>query len=646
MLKTIHCLFVAAVFLNTVYAQKNVQPTPEEIALSKSLKEKYPDNSVVLLESSDYISFEFNKNEEKIYVNQESNESIINIDSRAQIQKYSFYDEQTTIRKFEVTTKNDKSTKPYITDEALTNDDLFHHDTRVKYTNISFPLMGYKHNTYISKEYRDIKYFSNIYFNDDYPVLKKVIKIEVPNWLDLELKEFNFEQYSIQKDISTNTKNDSKTFTFTINNIPARYNEPDSPGPTYIYPHLLILAKSYTFDGENKNIFHSTQDLYNWYKSLVTALKNDNTVFKKKVLSLTENTTSDEEKIKNIYYWVQDNIRYIAFEDGIAGFKPDEASNVFDKRYGDCKGMANLLKQMLLEAGFDARLTWIGTKRIAYDYSTPNLSVDNHMICTLFKDGDTIFLDATEKFNAYGEYANRIQGKQALIENNDGYILKTVPEITSDFNRESFNYDFILNDDKLEGKASKTFIGESRTSLLYAFNTLKDNNKEEFLEHYLNNGNTNIEVSNIETTDLLDRELNLNMLYDINIKNVVSSFDSDVYIDIDFDKELEGFLLEKRKTNYIFPYKKDLESLTTLKVPSEYTITHLPKDISFSSKNFDMNVMFNQANNIITYKKIFKIKNGQIEKSDFEKWNQFISNLKSVYNEQIVLTKANTKHEN
>ena len=102
-------------------------------------------------------------------------------------------------------------------------------------------------------------------------------------------------------------------------------------------------------------------------------MKDDTAVIKEKTLELTANAKSDEEKIRNIYYWVQDNIRYIAFEDGIAGFKPDEANNVLTKRYGDCKGMANLTRQMLKAAGFDARLTWIGTNHISYDYSTPSL---------------------------------------------------------------------------------------------------------------------------------------------------------------------------------------------------------------------------------------------------------------------------------
>jgi hypothetical protein len=417
------------------------------------------------------------------------------------------------------------------------------------------------------------------------------------------------------------------------------YKDESAPGPTYIYPHVLILPKSYTVDGNTINIFKETQDLYNWYKSLVNSLENDVTPLKEKVQELTENATTDEEKIKNIYYWVQDNIRYIAFEDGIAGFKPDEASNVFTKRYGDCKGMANLTKQMLVEAGFDARLTWIGTKHIAYDYSTPNLSVDNHMICTLFKDGKTIFLDGTEKFNAFGEYADRIQGKQVLIENGDAFILEHVPSSDAEFNKEQFEYRLKLSEDNIVGTVDKTYKGESRSGLLYYFNSLKTDKKDEFLEYYLNKGNSNIKVSNIETSDLQNRDENISIAYDVNIKNAVSAFDNQVYIDLDFDKELSNFVMEERKTDYIFSSKKDLESVTQLEIPKGYNISHLPENISVTSDNYDMLVNFKKENNVIIYKKQFRIKHAKIETSDFEEWNGFIKKLDALYNEQIILTK-------
>lgn len=639
MIKNIFSIFLCLTLSLSVFSQKRIEPTTEDITLANSLKEQFPDDNVALISSKDKVTFGFNKRDKKVTVLHHVSENMINIDSRADIQVYHFYDGESTIEEFEIKYRNQKQANFHVKDDAYTSDDLFHNDSRVKYATIDFPLKGYRYLTSIKKHYKDIKYFTKLYFNGDYPTAKKTIRIEVPNWLDMELKELNFEGYDIDKTISPNQNGNGKIYTYTLNDISGMYKEEATPGPTYIYPHILILAKSYTNNNETVNIFKETQDLYNWYKSLVNSLENDVTPIKAKVKELTENATSDDEKIKNIYYWVQDNIRYIAFEDGIAGFKPDEAANVFTKRYGDCKGMANLTKQMLIEAGFDARLTWIGTKRIAYDYSTPSLSVDNHMICTLFKDGKTIFLDGTEKFNAFGEYADRIQGKQVLIENGDNYILEYVPSAEAAFNKEQFDFSLKLSEDNIIGQVNKTYNGESRSSLLYYFNSLKNDKKDEFLEYYLNKGNSNIKVSNIETSDLQNRDKNINIAYNVDVKNAVSSFDNQVYVDLDFDKELSNFVLEERKTDYIFSSKKDLESTTRLEIPQGYNISHLPENISVTNDNFDMSVNFSKENNVIIYKKQFRIKHAKIETTDFEKWNGFIKKLDALYNEQIILTK-------
>ena len=62
----------------------------------------------------------------------------------------------------------------------------------------------------------------------------------------------------------------------------------------------------------------------------------------------------------------------------------------------------------------DARLTWIGTRSIPYDYTIPSLAVDNHMICTVFLGEEKYFLDATEEYVGFGDYAYRIQGNSRV----------------------------------------------------------------------------------------------------------------------------------------------------------------------------------------------------------------------------------------
>ena len=117
-----------------------------------------------------------------------------------------------------------------------------------------------------------------------------------------------------------------------------------------------------------------------------------------------------------IFNWVQDNIRYIAFEDGLGGFIPRDAASVCNKRYGDCKDMANLLFEMLNHAGIEAYRAWIGTRNRPYKYKeVPTPMVDNHMITAVIIDGETIFLDATDSYVPFGLPSAFTQTKEALL---------------------------------------------------------------------------------------------------------------------------------------------------------------------------------------------------------------------------------------
>lgn len=78
---------------------------------------------------------------------------------------------------------------------------------------------------------------------------------------------------------------------------------------------------------------------------------------------------SPRQQATIIYRWVQQRIHYVAFEDGMNGLVPAAASEVCRTRYGDCKGMSNLLHTLLRARGLDAHLSWVGTRMLPYNYS-------------------------------------------------------------------------------------------------------------------------------------------------------------------------------------------------------------------------------------------------------------------------------------
>jgi len=623
-----------------LFGQKALDPTVEDIQLAKSLREKYTKDDVTILESKEMITFELNKSDSKVVVKNSAKEVLMNINHRADINKYEFYDSESSIENFTLKYRNQKGTDFEVKDQFYKDKDLFYNDARVKYMDIDFPVQGYSYNYELEKKYNDVKYFTSLYFNDEFPVIKKEITVVVPDWLNLELKEFNFEGNTISKTKTHNDRNSTTIYTYVMENVDAFYKEKKAPGRSYIYPHILVIAKSFKNKDKETLLFNSTADLYKWYKSLVDSMKDDTSLLVDKVTELTASAKTDEEKIKNIYYWVQDNIRYIAFEDGIAGFKPDEANHVFEKRYGDCKGMANLSKQMLKLAGFDARLTWIGTKHILYDYTTPSLAVNNHMICTLFYKGKTYFIDGTEKYNSFGEDAERIQNKEVMIEDGDQFIIKKVPASGSELNKETYNAKLLVDNDKLKGSCSKVYSGESKTEFLNIFNSFENNKKGETLEKYLSGSDKNISATNIKTSDLKNRDLKLSLNYDVDVQNKVSKFDNDIFIDLAYMDEFKNFEFKDRKTDYELNYKTNYESNVVLAIPDGYKLSKLPENINVSEEDFNVLISFKQVGKEIVYKKQFVFKNAVLKTTDMAKWNAFNKNLKTIYNQQIIFTKS------
>ncbi|GAA0733436.1 hypothetical protein GCM10009430_47580 [Aquimarina litoralis] len=635
-----YSFFLLALFLTLKFsAQKSIEPTEEDIALAKELSKKFVEDDIVVLEYSEVINFDYNKKTDKVLVENKIKQEFINLKSRTQIPLIIGYDDQSQINNIYVKYRNGKPTNIRFRDEYYNQEDLFHSDARIKWSGLNFPLLGYKYTYGYKKKYKDIKYFINTYLDSYFPIVKKTITINIPDWLELEIKEMNMGKDLIEKQRTRIENKKITQYTYTIENIAASFKEENSVGPTHYRPHLLFLAKSHSKKDAKQALLNDTKDLYKWYHSLVLQLTNDNEQLQDKTLSIIENFDTDEEKIKAIYYWVQDNIRYIAFEDGIAGFKPEEAIEVYRKKYGDCKGMANLTKQMLIIAGFDARLSWIGTRRIAYDYSLPTIAVDNHMICTVFLNGKKYFLDATEKYNPFGNYAERIQKKQVLIEDKENYILDTIPSNTSKNNKETLVSNLKLEGEKLSGTIQRTYQGESKTDFLYNINSLKKDKKTEALAYYIGQGDKNLILDNVTISSITDRDQDLLLSYNILQNNAVSSFENELYIDIDYYKNYQQLDFEKRKTAFVLPYKTFESTSTTIEIPKGYVIKELPKNLSINNKDFEISFIYKSDSEKVTYEKKIDFKNAIISKTEINAWQEFHKKLKQQYQQQIILTK-------
>ena len=599
------------------------------------------DSNVVIANANLLYNFDYNKKDKAVNIKQELSTTYQCVNFRTSIQVAEFYDDKTDIDNVKMYLDGKQAKYITPTYEHYSIDNIFYSDAQVCYFRLPLEKKASSSEVDFEITTKDPRYFTSIYFSEPYNIINKTVTVTVPRWMKVELKELNFAGRDIKKTIEYSSKKDADIITYSIKNLAASHKENNSPGASYTEPHLLVLCKYADLPDGKINYFNTLDDQYAWYYSLIKDLENNTTGVKTKAFEITEGLTNDLDKIKKVLYWMHDNIRYIAFEDGISGFRPEKSDAVLRKKYGDCKGMANLTKEFLKALGFDARLCWIGTNHIAYDYTTPSLAVDNHMITALLYKGKTYFLDATENYLGFNEYAERIQGRQVLIEDGAKYIYTKVPATTFQQNLDIEKSTLTINGTSLEGTVSREWTGEEKELMITRLSaTRKENTNDAFMK-FLSNNKSNYTISDFTTSKLDDYDDTLNIHYKMKHGNALSAFDNELYVDLDSRKDLSDFTfdLTKRLKDYWFSFKTNTQLEVQLTLPASYTVTALPAALLVKNNDYEFTADFTKQPGKLIYTKKILIKNPKLSKSKFEQWNTDIEKLKAFYNQQIVLKK-------
>ncbi len=122
----------------------------------------------------------------------------------------------------------------------------------------------------------------------------------------------------------------------------------------------------------------------------------------------------DRAKVDAIYTYVVRNTRYVGLEFGIHGFKPYRTTEIFSRRFGDCKDKASLLKVMLEEIGIEANLVLVRTRDQGVMPAEPaSLAVFNHAIT--YVPAFDLFLDGTAEWSGPNELPASDQGASVLV---------------------------------------------------------------------------------------------------------------------------------------------------------------------------------------------------------------------------------------
>jgi hypothetical protein len=515
---------------------------------------------------------------------------------------------------------------------------IFFDDVREKKFTYPSVTKGAKRKLLLHYDIKDPYLLTSFMLQEYIPAENITLTIVCPNNMEIGYKIFNDD--SVKVAFETRKEKGKTIYEWKCNNVNAMESESGAPGHLYYMPHIVYYIKNYTIDGKKEKVLESVEDLHAYYSKLIKDVNTETyQPLKKLVDSLTANLTEDEQKVKAIYYWVKDNIKYIAFESGYEGFIPAQSKDIFEKRFGDCKGMASILTKMLDYANIPAYLTWIGTRDLPYSYyDNPTSGSDNHMIAAIKLKGSYIFLDGTSTNTPFGYPSQFIQGKEAIVHlPGNTYEIVKVPEVEDSLN---VNIDSVMveitSDLKLTGTGYSKYTGFERDEII---EMLDDHSREEkmtMLKNYFQKGSNKFMLENYTETNTFDRDKTLEIQYKFNLSDYLLQSGRELYINMNLEKIYSKSAIEKTRIYDIeYKYKHRISNTVVLKIPDGYELSYLPANDSLNNPLFSFSIRYKQSGSTVTLNTEVVLKCLSLYKKDFEVWNDFTARLRKNYAESV-----------
>jgi len=272
----------------------------------------------------------------------------------------------------------------------------------------------------------------------------------------------------------------------------------------------------------------------------------------------------------------------------------------------------------------------------------PTPVVDNHMILTYIdKNNKYYYLDATGPNVIFGFPSSFIQGKEAMISKGDDYEIRVVPTILADMNQQNDSINISIDENTIKGEGKIRLLGyffttfRNRTSKI-----LEEKKLAKFMNGYLERGNNKFIVQKAQQK-INEEDGYVDVNYDFTIGNYISRGNNQIFINMNIFKSM---LNKKIKEDRVFPMKFEMSNsykyYLKLKIPEGYKVEHLPKNVSLENEIYKLTINYTkEGDNFLVYELYSHYDTLQLNKEDFDKFNEFIVSVSKNFREVVILKK-------
>lgn len=490
------------------------------------------------------------------------------------------------------------------------------------------------------------------WFQDRYPVRKARFTLRLPEGWDCKYSWVNHPPQKPYDDLPN-------VWAWELGDLPAVELEPQMPPPHAIEGRLSVTYAPANAAARAK-VAETWEELAQFYRGLTAGRRDATPEIRAKVSELTASSASPLEKVAALAAFAQRDIRYVAIEIGIGGWQPHAATDVFTRRYGDCKDKVTLMSSMLRESGFESHYVLVHTERGVVSPDYPPAMTFNHVILALRlpdevvdanlyavmkhpKLGRLLFFDPTDEMTPLGHLPEYLQANYGLLVTDDGGELLPLPLQAPPTNRlYRFGKLELSPAGALTGAVQEVRWGASATERRRDFLRSKGEDRQKVLENFLTGFLTGFMLTQASAENLEKFDQNLVLRYRFSADNYAKRAGNLMMVRPRVLGQKSTDLLEGKERKY--PVEFDSPSLQTdtfeITLPAGYKLDELPPALEIDYGFAEYRSKFEVEGNLLRYHREYKVKEVKIPTERLADLKKFFRQIAADERATAVLMRA------
>jgi hypothetical protein len=431
---------------------------------------------------------------------------------------------------------------------------------------------------------------------------------------------------------------DQVVYSWTLNGLKAIDEEPYMPKLDKVVPMLQLKPDDFSYDKSSGSL-HTWNDLGKWSWELLAQRDQLAPSTIEKVKGIVAGATSNREKVKRLYAYLQQTTRYVSIQLGIGGYQPIAAASVCQTGFGDCKGLTNYMRAMLEAINIPSYYTIISTdhKRFFPDFASPRQA--DHVILMVPLGKDTIPLECTSSALPFGYVHTDIAGHDALLVTPEGGRLCRLP--TYPDSAEDVHTLLRIDLDKsgsMQAKARSVY-NLARYEEMISFEKMADNEERTKMikaDYRL----PSMQIDKIIVTEKPDSLPSMTLDYTFSSNLYANQSGTRLFVPINPRKNKYPIFSQKeRKYSFVIDGGSVECDTILLTIPNEMKVEKMPSDVVLNNKIGKFSSHLSMQGNTLQIVQHVYIPKEELPASYNDEFKSFMNEINQAYAAEIVLKK-------